>query len=369
MPLLHRSTTSGVAGGPVTGPLTFRQRMGRMPKCQSLALTELPAAPVAPAPPGPARRLLRSAGRAGSGPGDRSTASRGLLALRLPRRIAGRRLSLALQGGGAHGAFTWGVLDRLLEVGRLDLDTVSGSSAGAVNAVTLATGWLEGGAEGARERLAQLWQAVSERTRSLPLAPGAVRAFAIGLAAHLFSPHDLNPLGIDPLRDIVEGLVDFERLRGQRGLRLLVAATSVRTGTARIFETREMTVDVVLASAALPQLHEPVLIDGEAYWDGGLSSNPPLVELALRSARPASCSCGSRRGRRTRCRGRPPRSGPGSPRSCSAGRCAREARPAGGRSPPAPRRAGLVQRRASGASGACVWPSSTATRRWRSCRR
>ena len=335
---------------------------------RSLALTELSAAPVAPAPPRPARRLLRSAGRAGCGPGDRSTASRGLLALWLPRRIAGRRLSLALQGGGAHGAFTWGVLDRLLEAGRPDLDTVSGSSAGAVNAVTLAAGWLEGGAEGARERLAQLWQAVSERARPLPLAPGAVRAFAIELAAHLFSPHDLNPLGIDPLRDIVEGLVDFERLRGQRGLRLLVAATSVRTGTARIFETREMTVDVVLASAALPQLHEPVLIDGEAYWDGGLSSNPPLVELALRSRTPRILLV-----RLT------PWETDAVPRAASEirarvteimfSRPLREelARLAGARRL---RRAGQGWFSAgSGASGACVWPSSTATRRWRSCRR
>ncbi len=174
------------------------------------------------------------------------------------------------------------MLDRLLEVGGLELDTLSGSSAGAVNAVALAAGWLEGGAEGARERLTQLWEAVSELL-PVPLASGAVRAFAIGLATHLFSPTDLNPLGIDPLRDILERLVDFDRLRGQHGLRLLVAATSVRTGAARIFETHEMTPEVVLASAALPQLHEAVLIDGEAYWDGGLSSNPPLVALARRS--------------------------------------------------------------------------------------
>jgi NTE family protein len=193
------------------------------------------------------------------------------------------RISLALQGGGAHGAFTWGVLDRLLEAG-VTIDAVSGTSAGACNAVALAHGWAQGGGEGARETLAKLWRGVADTAEQAGLPRGELGAFALSLASHLFSPYELNPAGIDPLRELLEELVDFERLRRARPFKLLIAATNLRTGKGRVFQEHELTVECVLASAALPpQLHRSVEIAGELYWDGGYTSNPPVVALAERS--------------------------------------------------------------------------------------
>jgi NTE family protein len=202
-------------------------------------------------------------------------------------RVFGRRrkrgastLNLALQGGGAHGAFTWGAVERLSEVEELDYEGISGTSAGAINAVVFASGWLAGGAGGARANLATLWQRVAEA--ALPLRTSGVPHAALDATAQVFSPYQLNPLGINPLRELLEELVDFERLRRERSLKLLVAATNLRTGAPRIFETREMSVDVVLASACLPWLHHAIEIEGERYWDGGYVSNPPLLPLVER---------------------------------------------------------------------------------------
>jgi NTE family protein len=202
---------------------------------------------------------------------------------RLSARYAGTpplRLSLALQGGGAHGAFTWGVLDRLLEEETLAIDAVSGTSAGAVNAVALAWGWCRGGRAGARDLLAQLWQAIGRAGRHHAAFPrGGLGALAVDLATHLFSPYQLNPLGIDPLRQLLEDLVDFAALRRNAPMKLLIAATHVRTGRCRLFREHELTPAMVLASACLPQIHRAVEIQGELYWDGGFSSNPPVVAL------------------------------------------------------------------------------------------
>jgi NTE family protein len=189
-------------------------------------------------------------------------------------------LSLALQGGGAHGAFTWGVLDRLLEEPGFRFEAVSGTSAGAMNAVVLASGWLSGGPDGAREALSTFWDQVAEAAR--PLRHGGVPRLVLDLATHLFSPHQLNPLGINPMRRLIESLVDFERLRGAAVPRLFIAATNLRTGQARIFENRDLSIDAVLASAALPQVHQAVEIGGEIYWDGGYVSNPPITPLVER---------------------------------------------------------------------------------------
>ena len=200
-----------------------------------------------------------------------------------PRRIGRARtsaLNLALQGGGAHGAFTWGVLDRLLEDRRFCYEGISGTSAGAINAVVFASGWLAGGAAGAKAGLAALWHRVAEIAR--PLHRAGLGHAAFGATAQLLSPYQLNPLAINPLRDLLESLVDFERLRRDRTLKLLIAATQLRTGSLRIFESRELSADAVLASACLPWLHRAVEIDGEAYWDGGYVSNPPLVPLVER---------------------------------------------------------------------------------------
>jgi NTE family protein len=194
-----------------------------------------------------------------------------------PRSYA---LSLALQGGGAHGAFTWGVLDRLLEEDAVDVRALSGTSAGAINAVALASGWCHGGRDGARAALDQLWRTVAREGARASIGQGAFSAFALDLAAHLFSPYEFNPLDINPLRELLNELIDFEALRALSPMPLLIAATHIRTGTCRIFREHELTADMVLASACLPRLHHAIEIDGDAYWDGGFVSNPPVLPLA-----------------------------------------------------------------------------------------
>ncbi|MEN1957844.1 patatin-like phospholipase family protein [Luteimonas changyuni] len=198
---------------------------------------------------------------------------------------APRRVSLALQGGGAHGAFTWGVLDALLEDGRLDLRGASGSSAGAMNAVVLAHGLLEGGPEAAREALARFWTAVGGSAPLLQAGAGSVDGRPSPMASLMLqwsgflAPAQFNPLGYDPLRDIVEAQVDFERLRAQRRFDLFIAATNANTGRLRLFRTPELSADVVLASSCLPALYAAVEIDGEPYWDGAFAANPPVLPL------------------------------------------------------------------------------------------
>lgn len=190
------------------------------------------------------------------------------------------KLSLALQGGGAHGAFTWGVLDRLLEEPTLEIAGLSGTSAGALNAVALASGWSQGGRDGAKASLERLWRTISNGAARAPIGGCSLGTLAAGVATYLFSPYVFNPLDINPLRDLLQELVDFDALRTSRGPPILLAATRVRTGECRIFREHELTADIVLASACLPQLHHGIEIDGELYWDGGFVSNPPVVELA-----------------------------------------------------------------------------------------
>jgi NTE family protein len=196
-----------------------------------------------------------------------------------PRK--GFRLSLALQGGGSFGAFTWGVLDRLLEEKDVTFDAVSGASAGAINAVILSSGMARGGASGGREALAQFWQQASQA------APGhgASRnssGLALDLSTRLMSPYQFNPLDFNPLRALL-GEVDFEALRKDPPLRLLIGATRVSDGRLRIFREHQITRDIVLASACLPLLQHAVTIDGEAYWDGGYAANPPILPLVTAS--------------------------------------------------------------------------------------
>ena len=215
--------------------------------------------------------------------------------LRAGRSDPAPPLSLALQGGGAHGAYTWGVLDRLLE-DDWQLDGVSGTSAGAMNAVALAQGWTTGGAEGARAALEAFWMAVGDSTpfhldlmHSLnPAQDGGLPApmnMMLGLA-RLFSPYQLNPFELNPLRDVVRAQFDFERLRRSCPLKLFLAATQVRTGKVRLFRTRELSEDALLASACLPTLHHAVEIDGEQYWDGGFTANPAIYPLMYECTTP-----------------------------------------------------------------------------------
>jgi NTE family protein len=199
------------------------------------------------------------------------------------------RLSLALQGGGAHGAYTWGVLDALLEARRWRFDAVSGTSAGALNAIVLADGLARGGGdpEAAREALAAFWLEVGTAlpfewfAGADPDQPGLAPAARVALQwSQLLSPYQLNPLGLNPLRELLLRQVDFERLRAASPLRLHIAATAVRTGALRLFREHELTVDMAMASACLPTLHHAVEVDGEAWWDGGYSANPALSPLA-----------------------------------------------------------------------------------------
>ncbi len=197
-----------------------------------------------------------------------------------------RKVALALQGGGSHGAYTWGVLDCLLEHGRLDIEAISGASAGAMNAVVLANGYLKGGNEGAREALDAFWSAVSEKMNpgagsapSSMLAEPAAKAY-ISMTRY-FSPYQLNPLNLNPLRDILADQIDFERLRADGTIQLFISATRVRDGALRIFTNEDLTLDALLASACIPSMHHTVEVQGEAYWDGGLTANPPLTQIVF----------------------------------------------------------------------------------------
>jgi NTE family protein len=196
-----------------------------------------------------------------------------------------KTLSLALQGGGSFGAFTAGVLDRLLDEPALDFDAISGASAGAVNAVLLASGMREGGRAEAKVRLQRFWRRMSHSSAFLPKTSLAASAMSAGLAPFLssFSPYQFNPFNLDPLRDALAAEVDFARLRAEAPMKLLIGATRVSDGRLRIFEDSELTIEMVLGSACLPHLHHTIEIAGEAYWDGGYAANPPLIPLVRAS--------------------------------------------------------------------------------------
>jgi NTE family protein len=200
-------------------------------------------------------------------------------------------IDLALQGGGSHGAFTWGVLDRLLEEPWLQIAGISGTSAGAMNAAVLADGWTEGGAAGARDVLDKYWRSVSRAAAFSPLQRSPLDHLMgrwsldtspaylfTDLMSRVLSPYDLNPLGFNPLREILTRAIDFERL-ARAPIKLFVTATRVRTGRGRIFRNAEINADVLLASACLPTMFRAVEIDGEPYWDGGYAGNPTITPL------------------------------------------------------------------------------------------
>jgi NTE family protein len=200
-------------------------------------------------------------------------------------------VDFALQGGGAHGAFTWGVLDRLLEESWLRIDGISGTSAGAMNGAVLVAGYADDGAKGARAALENFWRRVSQAALLSPLRRTPLDVLlgrwtldhspvfvAMDLMTRLFSPYDLGPHGANPLRDILAETVDFDRL-ARAPIKLFVTATNVRTGRGRVFRNGEVTPDVLLASACLPTVFQAIEIDGESYWDGGYSGNPTITPL------------------------------------------------------------------------------------------
>ncbi|NQW09890.1 MAG: patatin-like phospholipase family protein [Alphaproteobacteria bacterium] len=208
-----------------------------------------------------------------------------------PRRAARheKSINIALQGGGAHGAFTWGVLDRLFEDDRIWVEAISGTSAGAMNAVVAAQGMFDGGAEGARESLRSFWRSVSEAASGSPYRriPSAIMAgdwslkaspsyVFFDLLSRMVSPYEMNPFDINPLRKLVGELIDFEKVRACQDMHIFIAATNVETGRVRVFSRDEMELDAVMASACLPSMFKAVEIDGVPYWDGGFMGNPPL---------------------------------------------------------------------------------------------
>jgi NTE family protein len=208
-----------------------------------------------------------------------------------------KHINLALQGGGAHGAFTWGVLDRILEDDRLYIDGVSGTSAGAMNGAVMVSGHIAGGNAGARKALDRFWESVSALGVLSPIhasfydraignwdldeSPASVW---LDTLSRLVSPYQTNPLNLSPLGDLLAQLIDFGSLRKGDGVRLFVSATNVNTGKIRVFERDELTLEMLLASAALPNVFQAVVVDGEAYWDGGFMGNPAIFPLIYNCA-------------------------------------------------------------------------------------
>ena len=210
-----------------------------------------------------------------------------------------KSINLALQGGGAHGAFTWGVLDWFLEDSRFRIDGISGTSAGAMNATVLACGMSAGGEDGAREHLEQFWREVSRQAAFSPLKRSPLDVLfgewsldnspsyiAFDVMSRFASPYEFNPMNINPLRDIVDNMVDFEKVHCCSDIKLFIAATNVHSGKIRVFREKEVTLDAVMASACLPHMFQAVEIEGEPYWDGGYMGNPPLFPLFYHTKTP-----------------------------------------------------------------------------------
>ncbi len=204
-----------------------------------------------------------------------------------------KKVAIAIQGGGAHGAFSWGALDRLLEDGRFEIEGVTGTSAGGMNAVAVAQGLMKGGLQGARDELKLFWSRISESGKNSSLnnrgpidkmmgkytmynSPGFV---IFDYLSRMFSPYELNPMEIDPLKDVIMRTFDFEQLRKFKGCKVYLCATHVFTGKLRIFSLDELKPEMLQATACLPTIHSAVLVDGEYYWDGGFIGNPVLFPL------------------------------------------------------------------------------------------
>jgi NTE family protein len=210
-----------------------------------------------------------------------------------------KKINLALQGGGSHGAFAWGVIDRLLEDDGIEIEGIVGTSAGAMNATLTAYGLSIGGPEGARETLRTFWKRTSEAASRSPLqaapwdrllrpgsmdsSPGYVFFDAL---SRMLSPYQLNPMNYNPLRDVLASVVDCRRLHHENRIKLYICASNVLTGKIRVFDQHDVTIDAVMASACLPFMFQAVEIDGEYFWDGGYMGNPPLYPLIY--------NCGSR---------------------------------------------------------------------------
>ncbi len=210
-------------------------------------------------------------------------------------RTKRKKINLALQGGGAHGAFAWGVIDRLLEDGGIEIEAVVGTSAGAMNAAVLAYGLAQGGPELAREKLREFWGKISKAAEMSPLRPTVFdkmfRPGSLDLSpgwlfydalSRMMSPYQLNPLNLNPLRDVLASVIDCEAMRQQDKVKLFICASNVLSGKIKVFDQDNMSIDAVMASACLPFMFHAVEVDGEFYWDGGYMGNPPIYPLIYR---------------------------------------------------------------------------------------
>lgn len=204
-----------------------------------------------------------------------------------------KTVNLALQGGGAHGALAWGILDALLEDGRIDIEGFSATSAGTMNALAFVQGYYEGGRDAARQKLEEFWWEVSkagaifspvrgnpvERMLGIGSGENPFAYFMFDTVTRLFSPYQFNPLDLNPLRDVLERTIDFKKIRACEAVKLFISATNVRSGKVKVFQTADLSLEVALASSCLPFLFRAVEIDGEHYWDGGYTGNPALYPL------------------------------------------------------------------------------------------
>jgi NTE family protein len=232
-----------------------------------------------------------------AGPGAQAAVSKTVAAK--PGAGPSKTINLALQGGGSHGAFTWGVLDRLLEDERLAIEGISGTSAGAMNAAVLAQGYFRGGRDGAREALDTFWRRVSTLSLFTPMRRSLLDVFTgnwnldrspvtavLDAFQSVLSPYQTNPLNVNPLRDLLADLVIEKDIQSSEHIKIFVAATNVQTGKPRVFHRHELTVDAVMASASLPFAFQATEIDGIPYWDGGYMGNPVIWPLIYYCACP-----------------------------------------------------------------------------------
>lgn len=207
-----------------------------------------------------------------------------------------KTINLALQGGGAHGALAWGILDKLLEDGRLKFDSVSATSAGAMNAAVLAYGLATGGNDGAREALYQFWKMISDAGQKyspIRVSPweelfgikieNSLSYFFFDLLGKILSPYQLNPFNFNPLREILEESVDFDKIKSSKALKVFISATNVKTGKIRVFENKEISIDAIMASACLPFMFQAVKVEDDYFWDGGYMGNPAIFPLIYNS--------------------------------------------------------------------------------------
>lgn len=213
---------------------------------------------------------------------------------------AGKKVvSIAMQGGGAHGAFSWGVLDKLLEDGRFIIEGVTGTSAGGMNAVATIQGLIEGGNEGARKLLYKYWKAISDTAKISGIHRGIIdrlmgvytmynspEFIMFDLMSKVMSPYQTNPFNANPLRDVIERTFDFKKINETKDYKIFLAATHVYTGKIKIFGNKDLSVDTLLATGCLPTVFKAAFVDGEYYWDGGFTANPVMYPLIYNCASP-----------------------------------------------------------------------------------